>query len=79
MPPKDHKGNADKPHGNPHTQPQGSEVEDESGDSDHERPQNHGWFVSQAAHDKSVSGHGHGQAVSDVARGDAGKPEAADH
>jgi hypothetical protein len=39
-----------------------------------ERPQNHGWFVSQAAKDHSTAGRAHGEAVSTVARGDAGKP-----
>ena len=77
MPAKDHKAKADKPHGNPHGQTGSAETEVEPGD--HEHPQNHGWYVSQAAHDKSVSGHEHGQAVSEVARGDAGKPDAADH
>ena len=67
MPAKEHKAKADKPH----------QTEVEPGD--HEHPQNHGWYVSQAAHDKSVSGHEHGQAVSEVARGDSGKPDAADH
>jgi hypothetical protein len=39
-----------------------------------ERPQNHGWFVSQAAKDHGTVGRAHGEAVSTVARGDAGKP-----
>ena len=39
-----------------------------------ERPQNHGWFVSQVAKDKSLSGRDHGKAVSDVAHSDQGKP-----
>ena len=43
-----------------------------------ERPQNHGWFVSEAA--KAVTPEGfdnHGAYVSEIARGDDGKPEAA--
>ena len=56
---------------------QADETEDQSADtedelSDGERPQNHGWFVSQAAHDKSTTGSDHGKAVSAVARGDDG-------
>ncbi len=63
---------------------QADETEDESDDSDdesanHERPQNHGWYVSQAAHDKSTTGSDHGKAVSAVARGDDGKSESSDH
>ena len=42
-----------------------------------ERPHNHGWFVSQAAKDHSLTGSAHGEAVSTVAQSDAGKPEAA--
>jgi len=63
---------------------QADEAEDESADpedesADHERPQNHGWYVSQAAHDKSSTGSDHGKAVSAVARGDDGKPDSSDH
>jgi hypothetical protein len=54
-----------------------TETEDESPSG--ERPQNHGWFVSQAAHDKTSTGADHGKAVSEVARGNAGKPSAAEH
>ena len=39
-----------------------------------QRPENHGWFVSQAAKDHSTVGRAHGEAVSTVARSDAGKP-----
>jgi hypothetical protein len=46
---------------------------------DHERKQNHGWFVSQVAHDKSLTGRAHGKAVSEVAHSDQGKPEKAKH
>jgi hypothetical protein len=45
-------------------------VDEQGGD----RPQNHGWFVSQAAHDESFAGRDHGKHVSEVARSDAGKP-----
>lgn len=44
-----------------------------------ERPHNHGWYVSQAAHDKALkaaNGEGqstHGAAVSAIAKGDQGK------
>ena len=44
----------------------------------HERKQNHGWFVSQAAHDDAFVGSDHGKHVSEVARSDAGKPAKAD-
>ena len=46
--------------------------DDEEGSE--ERPQNHGFFVSSAAHDHSGDGN-HGASVSEVARSDAGKPE----
>ena len=42
-----------------------------------ERKHNHGWFVSQVAQDHSVTGRAHGEAVSEVARSDQGKPHAA--
>ena len=42
-----------------------------------ERPENHGFFVSQAARDHSTTGKAHGEAVSAVARGDDGKPDSA--
>ena len=43
-----------------------------------ERPQNHGWFVSQAAKGATpASADSHGAYVSEIARGDDGKPEAA--
>ena len=63
---------------------QADETEDESDDPDdesanHERPHNHGWYVSQAAHDKSTTGSDHGKAVSAIARGDDGKSESSDH
>jgi len=42
-----------------------------------ERPQNHGFFVSQAARDHSTTGRAHGEAVSGIARGSQGKPDKA--
>ena len=47
--------------------------------SDQTRPHNHGWYVSQAAHDKSTTGADHGKAVSEIARGDDGKTGSTDH
>jgi hypothetical protein len=35
---------------------------------------NHGAYVSQVAHDKTVKGREHGQAVSEAAKSDCGKP-----
>ncbi len=44
-----------------------------------ERAQNHGWFVSEAAHQATPDGYkNHGEYVSEVARGDDGKPKADD-
>ncbi len=54
-------------------QPSDNNPTDKSG----ERPHNHGWFVSQVARDHSTTGRAHGEAVSKVARGDDGKPDAA--
>ncbi len=48
-------------------------------DTDHERPHNHGWWVSEVAKDHSVTGRAHGEAVSEMARSDKGKPEQASH
>jgi len=43
-----------------------------------ERPQNHGWFVSQAAKGATpATAESHGAFVSTIARSDVGKPEAA--
>ena len=43
-----------------------------------DRPQNHGWFVSQAANADTPAGFdNHGDYVSSIARRDAGKPDAA--
>jgi hypothetical protein len=43
-----------------------------------ERPQNHGWFVSQAAMGATpATAESHGAFVSEIARSDVGKPEAA--
>jgi len=54
-------------------QPKDADQTEQSGD----RPHNHGWFVSQVAKDHSTTGRAHGEAVSKVARGDDGKPDAA--
>ena len=57
------------------------EAEEEEGAADGaagERPQNHGWFVSEAAKAATPDGFdNHGAYVSEVARGDEAKPEAA--
>ncbi len=56
------------------------EGDDSAPDADEagERPQNHGWFVSQAATGATpASADNHGAYVSEIARGDEGKPEAA--
>lgn len=43
-----------------------------------ERPQNHGWFVSEAAKGATPQAFdNHGAYVSEIAQGDAGKPDAA--
>lgn len=55
----------------------GSDQPDNQGGAPGERPQNHGWFVSQAARDHSTTGRAHGEAVSAVARGSQGKPDKA--
>jgi hypothetical protein len=45
---------------------------------DGDRPENHGWFVSEAAKAETPAGFdNHGQYVSSVAKGDAGKPDTA--
>jgi len=62
-------------------EPQGSGKPAEAGKpaTAAERPHNHGWYVSQVAHDKGVTATGadgqstHGAAVSAVAKGDQGK------
>ena len=60
-----------------------TDVDEDEGDDgtsgDHERKQNHGWFVSQMAHDRTVTGRDHGKAVSDCARGTEGKPAKNEH
>ncbi len=54
------------------------EADDAESEAAGERPQNHGWFVSQAAKGATpASATNHGQHVSEIARGDAGKPESA--
>jgi hypothetical protein len=58
--------------------PEVDEAEDAELAATGERPQNHGWFVSQAAQGATPeSAANHGQYVSEIARGDDGKPEAA--
>lgn len=65
-----------KSHANPHAN---LSTKTNRGGSENaaERPHNHGWFVSQVAKDHSTTGRAHGEAVSKVARGDDGKPNAA--
>ena len=55
------------------------EVEDQAdADAAGERPQNHGWFVSEAAKAATPAGsENHGQVVREIARSDAGKPDTA--
>src|SRR6188474_3012944 len=77
MPAKANKGKSGEAQGKAHAHEQGDDTEEQA--AEHERKQNHGWFVSQAAHDQSLTGSEHGKAVSEVARGNSGKPEAADH
>jgi hypothetical protein len=68
-------------HGNPHASDQGENADDQAENEppDQNRPHNHGWYVSQAAHDKSTTGAAHGKAVSAVARGHDGKTDTTDH
>lgn len=51
-------------------------TEDEEGaEADGERPENHGWYVSEAAKGPTPDGYrNHGEYVSEIARGDDGKP-----
>ena len=56
------------------------EVDDEvegDGDVTHDRKDNHGAVVSTVAQDDTLTGREHGEAVSEIARSDAGKPEQA--
>ena len=74
--------NAVKPTSAGHGKPEVKPADNEDSDADenvHERPQNHGWFVSQVAKDHSLTGRAHGEAVSAVAKSDQGKPAAAAH
>lgn len=60
--------------------PDGDDEEEDAdpSTSEGERPQNHGWFVSQAATGATpASADNHGAYVSEIARGDDGKPESA--
>ena len=59
------------------------EVDDQVTDSDEvdevdEPKDNHGAYVSAVAKDDTLTGREHGEAVSEVARSDAGKPHAED-
>ncbi len=54
-----------------------SDESDESDEAD-EPKDNHGAYVSAVAHDHTLTGREHGKAVSEVARSDAGKPNADD-
>jgi hypothetical protein len=51
-----------------------NDTDSDEAPADHERPHNHGWYVSQVAKDHSVTGRAHGKAVSAEARSDDGKP-----
>lgn len=54
------------------------DAEEQTEETAGERPENHGWFVSQAAKGETPPEfRNHGEYVSSVARGDAGKPDAA--
>jgi hypothetical protein len=59
--------------------PDADEAPDAGGEAANaDRPQNHGWFVSEAAKGATPeTAVNHGQHVSEVARSDAGKPETA--
>jgi len=57
----------------------GDEDTDEAtGDESAGRPQNHGWFVSQCAHDPAYVGREHGKHVKDCAHSQDGKPSKGD-
>jgi hypothetical protein len=51
--------------------------EDADADAAGDRPPNHGWFVSEAAKAETAEGQARGQAISEIARSDAGKPDTA--
>ena len=57
---------------------QADESTDETTDEGGTRPQNHGWFVSQCAHDKTYVGREHGKHVKDCAHSQDGKPSKGD-
>jgi hypothetical protein len=58
--------------------PEVDEDADAKSDAAGERPENHGWFVSEAAKGAMpAAAVNHGQQVSEVARSDEGKPETA--
>lgn len=70
---------ADEDEGVDESVPDADEDEDADASAGNgERPQNHGWFVSQAATGATpASADNHGAYVSEIARGDDGKPETA--
>lgn len=60
--------------------PEAPEIPDAALDhpADIERPQNHGWYVSEAATGETPDGFAnHGAYLSSIAKGDLGKPDAA--
>jgi hypothetical protein len=52
----------------------GDSTDDTTDDTGAGRPQNHGWFVSQCAHDTTFVGKAHGQHMKECAHGQNGKP-----
>jgi len=53
-------------------------TDEATGDEETGRPQNHGWFVSQCAHDPAYLGREHGKHVKDCAHSQDGKPSKGD-
>jgi hypothetical protein len=53
------------------------DVETPAADTNADRPQNHGWFVSEAAKSTTLEGQARGEYVASVAQGTEGKPDAA--
>jgi hypothetical protein len=53
-------------------------TDEATGDESADRPQNHGWFVSQCAHDPAYVGREHGKHVKDCAHSQDGKPSKGD-